>query len=146
MSLIKYDPFAPVRSLTNVVDEFFNRGIGELIGYDHAFSVPSVNVVEKPDSFTIEVAAPGLEKGDFKVSVENGCLVISAKKEKNEEVKEGKYTRREFNYTSFSRSFTLPETVNFENVHGNYENGVLRVQLPKREVAQIENARVIEIE
>ncbi|MBX2929846.1 MAG: Hsp20/alpha crystallin family protein [Saprospiraceae bacterium] len=146
MSLIKYDPFAPVRSLTNVVDEFFNRGIGELIGYDHAFSVPSVNVVEKPDSFTIEVAAPGLEKGDFKVSVENGCLVISAKKEKNEEVKEGKYTRREFNYTSFSRSFTLPETVNYENVHGNYENGVLRVQLPKREVAQIENARVIEIE
>lgn len=146
MSLIKYDPFAPVRSITNVVDEFFNRGIGELIGYDHAFSVPSVNVVEKPDSFTIEVAAPGLEKGDFRVSVENGCLVISAKKERNEEVKEGKYTRREFNYTSFSRSFTLPETVNFENVHGNYENGVLKVQLPKREVAQIENARVIEIE
>lgn len=146
MSLIKYDPFAPVRSLTNVVDEFFNRGIGELIGYDHAFSVPSVNVVEKPDSFTIEVAAPGLEKGDFKVSVENGCLVISAKKEKKEEVKDGKYTRREFNYTSFSRSFTLPETVNFENVHGNYENGVLRVQLPKKEVAQVEDARVIEIE
>jgi HSP20 family protein len=146
MSLIKYDPFAPVRSLTNVVDEFFNRGIGELIGYDHAFSVPSVNVVEKSDSFTIEVAAPGLEKGDFKVSVENGCLNISAKREKSEEVKEGKYTRREFNYTSFNRSFTLPDTVNPEGVHGIYENGVLRVDLPKREVAQLENARVIEIE
>ena len=146
MSLIKYDPFAPVRSLTNVVDEFFNRGIGELLGYDHAFSVPSVNVIEKPDSFLLDIAAPGLEKGDFKVSVENGCLNISAKKEKKEEVKEGKYTRREFNYTSFSRSFTLPEGVKPEDVHATYENGVLHVTIPKKEVAKVEDARVIEIE
>lgn len=146
MSLIKYDPFAPVRSLTNVVDEFFNRGIGELVGYDHAFSVPSVNVIEKPDSFLLDIAAPGLEKGDFKVSVENGCLNISAKKEKKEEVKEGKYTRREFNYTSFSRSFTLPEGVKPEDVHATYENGVLHVTIPKKEVAKVEDARVIEIE
>jgi HSP20 family protein len=146
MSLIKYDPFAPVRSLTNVVDEFFNRGIGELVGYDHAFSVPSVNVIEKADSFLLDIAAPGLEKGDFKVSVENGCLNITAKKEKKEEVKEGKYTRREFNFTSFSRSFTLPEGVKPEEVHANYENGVLHVTIPKREVAKVEDARVIEIE
>ncbi len=146
MSLIKYDPFAPVRSITNVVDEFFNRGIGELIGYDHAFSVPSVNVVEKPDSFMLEVAAPGLEKGDFKVSVENGCLSISAKKEKKEEIKEGKYTRREFNYASFTRSFNLPEGVKPEEVHAVYENGVLHVTLPKKEVTKVEDARVIEIE
>jgi HSP20 family protein len=146
MSLIKYDPFAPVRSLTNVVDEFFNRGIGELVGYDHAFSVPSVNVIEKPDSFLLDIAAPGLEKADFKVSVENGCLNISAKKEKKEEVKEGKYTRREFNYTSFSRAFTLPEGVKPEDVHATYENGVLHVTIPKKEAAKVEDARVIEIE
>ncbi len=146
MSLIKYDPFAPVRSLTNMVDEFFNRGIGELIGYDHAFSVPSVNVVEKPDSFMLEVAAPGLEKGDFKVSVENGCLNISAHKEKKEEVKEGRYTRREFNYTSFQRSFNLPEGVKPEEVQAAYENGILKVTLPKKEVARAEDARVIEIQ
>lgn len=146
MSLIKYDPFAPVRSLTNMVDEFFNRGIGELIGYDHAFSVPSVNVVEKPDSFMLEVAAPGLEKGDFKVSVENGCLNISAHKEKKEEVKEGRYTRREFNYTSFQRSFNLPEGVKPEEVHAAYENGILKVTLPKKEVSQVEDARIIEIQ
>lgn len=146
MSLIKYDPFAPVRSLTNVVDEFFNRGIGELVGYDHAFSVPSVNVVENQQNFLLEVAAPGLEKGDFKVSVENGCLNISAKKEKKEEVQDGKYTRREFNYTSFSRSFNLPEGVKPEEVQAVYENGVLKVTLPKKEVAKVEDARVIEIE
>ncbi len=145
MSLIKYDPFAPVRSLTNVVDEFFNRGIGELVGYDHAFSVPSVNVVENPQNFLLEVAAPGLEKGDFKVSVENGSLNISAKKEKKEEVQDGKYTRREFNYTSFSRSFNLPEGVKPEEVQAVYENGVLKVTLPKKEVAKVEDARVIEI-
>jgi len=145
MSLIKYDPFAPVRSLTNVVDEFFNRGIGELVGYDHAFSVPSVNVVENPQNFLLEVAAPGLEKSDFKVSVENGSLNISAKKEKKEEVQDGKYTRREFNYTSFSRSFNLPEGVKPEEVQAVYENGVLKVTLPKKEVAKVEDARVIEI-
>ena len=145
MSLIKYDPFAPVRSLTNVVDEFFNRGIGELVGYDHAFSVPSVNVVENPQNFLLEVAAPGLEKSDFKVSVENGSLNISAKKEKKEEVHDGKYTRREFNYTSFSRSFNLPEGVKPEEVQAVYENGVLKVTLPKKEVAKVEDARVIEI-
>ena len=145
MSLIKYDPFAPVRSFTNVVDEFFNRGIGELVGYDHAFSVPSVNVVENPQNFLLEVAAPGLEKGDFKVSVENGSLNISAKKEKKEEVQDGKYTRREFNYTSFSRSFNLPEGVKPEEVQAVYENGVLKVTLPKKEVAKVEDARVIEI-
>lgn len=146
MSLIKYDPFAPVRSLTNVVDEFFNRGIGELVGYDHAFSVPSVNVVENPQNFLLEIAAPGLEKGDFKVSVENGSLNISAKKEKKEEVQEGKYTRREFNYTSFSRSFNLPVGVKPEEVQAVYENGVLKVTLPKKEVAKMEDARVILIE
>ncbi len=146
MSLIKYDPFAPVRSLTNVVDEFFNRGIGELVGYDHAFSVPSVNVVEKADCFLLEVAAPGLEKGYFKVSVENGCLNIIAKKEKKEEIKEARYTRREFNYTSFSRSFNLPEGVKAEEVHAVYENGVLKVTIPKKEVTQAETSRVIEID
>jgi len=61
-------------------------------------------------------------------------------------VKEGKYTRREFNFTSFSRSFTLPEGVKPEEVHANYENGVLHVTIPKREVAKVEDARVIEIE
>ncbi|HRJ13548.1 MAG TPA: Hsp20/alpha crystallin family protein, partial [Saprospiraceae bacterium] len=81
-----------------------------------------------------------------KVSVENGSLNISAKKEKKEEVQEGKYTRREFNYTSFSRSFNLPEGVKPEEVQAVYENGVLKVTLPKKEVAKMEDARVILIE
>ena len=80
------------------------------------------------------------------MSVENGCLNITAKKEKKEEIKEGKYTRREFNYASFTRSFNLPEGVKPEEVHAVYESGVLKVSLPKKEVTKVEDARVIEIE
>ena len=145
MSLIKYNPFA-TKSVGNFFDDFFNRGITDFVGSDFSVSTPSVNVVETENSYRVEVAAPGLEKQDFEVSIDNGSLNISARKEHQEEVKDGdKYMRREFNFTSFTRSFQLPDTVKADDIAANYENGVLKITLPKKEEAKIEAAKVIEI-
>ncbi len=98
-------------------------------------TVPAVNVKETETDFKIEVAAPGLKKDDIKVELENGVLTISAenKTEKQESDKDGKYTRREFSYSSFSRSFTVNEdTVDIEKIEGKYEDGVLNLVLPKK--------------
>ncbi|MCO6492072.1 MAG: Hsp20/alpha crystallin family protein [Phaeodactylibacter sp.] len=145
MSLIRYNPFA-TKSVSNFFDDVFNRGITDFFGSDFSMSTPSVNVVETENSYRVEVAAPGLEKKDFEVSVDNGFLTVSARKEHKEEVKEGdKYMRREFNFSSFTRSFQLPETVNADDIAANYENGVLKITLPKKGEAKIEAAKVIEI-
>src|SRR5690606_15448514 len=95
-------------------------------------TIPAVNIMEKDDSFEIELAAPGLEKKDFKVTVDRGVLTISAEKESRKEQKEENYTRKEFNYSTFSRSFALPETVSDEDIKGNYQNGVLKLPVKKK--------------
>ncbi|HEU4718485.1 MAG TPA: Hsp20/alpha crystallin family protein [Bacteroidia bacterium] len=94
--------------------------------------VPAVNVVENEKDFSIELAAPGFKKSDFKVNVENGILNISAEKKTEKEEKEKNYTRREFSYNSFSRSFSLPENSNEENVAAKYDDGVLKLTLAKK--------------
>ena len=99
-------------------------------------SIPAVNIVEKDDAFEIEVAAPGLEKKDFKVTVDKGVLTISAEKETRTEQKENNYTRKEFNYSNFSRSFALPETVSDEDIKGNYQDGVLKLSVKKKTPAK----------
>ncbi len=145
MSLVKYNPFN--RSLSRYFDDFFDGGLTNFIGRDYAPGIPSVNVVEADDHFRIELAAPGMEKSDFEVKVDDNRLTISAKRENEEEVKEeGKYMRREFSFTSFARSFELPENVKPEEIKASYDKGVLHIRLPKTEVEVVENARVIDIE
>lgn len=100
-------------------------------------SVPSVNILEKDKSFEVELAAPGLEKEDFKVTVDNGVLTISADKEEKKEEKENNYTRKEFSYTSFSRSFALPENVSDEDIKGNYQDGVLKLSIKRKTPAKV---------
>lgn len=104
-------------------------------------SVPAVNVKENDNEFTVELAAPGLGKEDFKISIEEGILTISSES-KSEEVSqddEGRYTRKEFSYSSFSRSFTLDEQhVDTENIKANYDAGVLKLVLPKKVEAEKE--------
>lgn len=107
---------------------------------------PAVNVIEKDDSFAVEVAAPGLKKEDFNIELNNDLLTISAEQHQEAETKEtGKYTRREFGYASFKRSFNLPESVNTAEISAAYEQGILTLGLPKREEAQVQPARMIEI-
>jgi HSP20 family protein len=95
--------------------------------------IPAVNIKEENNKFVLEMAAPGLKKDDFNINLDNYVLTISS--EKKEEQKEDKdnYTRREFLYTSFSRSFTLPKTVDIDKIKADYKNGILTVTLPKKE-------------
>ena len=143
-NLVDYNKLTPSR-MGNFFDDFFNRNITDFFGSDFAVQSPSINIVENEESFRIEVAAPGLTKSDFNISVESGLLKIEAKKAHKEEVKEDKFVRREFNFSSFTRSFQLPDAVDADNINANYEQGVLILTLPKLEEAKAKLVKVIEI-
>ena len=141
MSTLVKTQFAPKH-----FNGFFGKDLlNELYTPAFSGSVPAVNVVENTEGFKIEVAAPGLQKSDFKLNVEKNQLTISAQKEVKEEENNGKYTRQEFKYSSFQRTFTLPNTVDSEKIAANYADGILSVALPKREEAKEKPAREIEI-
>ncbi len=108
-------------------------------------NIPAVNIKETDASFGIELAAPGKTKDDFNIEIDHNVLTISSETKSENEETQGKYTRKEFNYSSFRRAFTLPETVNTENINATYENGVLNVALPKKEEALPKPKRLIEI-
>ena len=109
-------------------------------------TIPSVNVKEDNDNYQIEVAAPGMKKDDFKLKLENNVLSISSeRKEEKEESKEN-YSRREFSYQSFQRSFTLPEGhIQHENISAKYNDGILTIELPKREEVKPQAPKEISI-
>lgn len=96
--------------------------------------IPSVNITERDKDFLIELAAPGLTKKDFKVELDNDMLSISAEKEEKREEKENGSTRKEFSYNSFCRSFRLPENSKAEKIEAEYENGILKIEIPKKEM------------
>lgn len=115
--------------------------------FDSKMQIPAVNVVENKKEFRIEVAAPGLEKGDFKIKINHNVLEISAEKEiKNEEKdKDDKFLRKEFSYTSFSRSFTIPEGIDTGKIEAKQKDGVIAIVLPKKEEAKENKVKEIEI-
>ncbi len=151
MNLISFFPTTPRKPATvagafdNMFNEFFNNDFPVSFRNGYLQKSPAVNVVENDDFYRIELAAPGLEKGDFEVKVENDLLEISAKKENKQEENGEKFTRREFNYFEFKRNFHLPETVDANSIKANYENGVLKVVLEKKPEAKPQPARTIEI-
>lgn len=144
MNLIKKSN--PV-TFPSLLDELFKPDwFGGMEGM--RMNVPAVNIKENDTTFTLELAAPGKKKEDFNIVVDENVLTISSenKVEKEEKADNGKYTRREFSYSSFRRSFTLPETVDEDKINAHYENGVLILTLPKREEALPKPKRMIEIE
>lgn len=108
-------------------------------------SVPAVNVKETEKGFEVELAAPGMSKKDFNISVDNHVLTISSEKKEEKEEKELNYTRKEFSYTSFQRSFTLPENVSEENMNARYEDGVLRLSLIKKALPKEKARKMIAV-
>lgn len=132
------------RSLTpNLVDNLletsglFSPSIFDLDAGRSDLSVPlmpDANIIENEKNYRIELAAPGLEKKDFKVEVNNGILSVSAEKEEEKKEERENYKRREFTYNSFCRSFTLPDNSLPDKIDAKYENGILRLSLPKKEV------------
>ena len=104
------------------------------------------NVKEGEDGYEVDMAAPGLGKKDFKIELNHGILTISSEKKNENETKKGQqFTRREFSYQSFSRSFNLPHTVDSEKISAKYDNGILKVTIPKKEEAKPKPAKTIEI-
>jgi HSP20 family protein len=99
-------------------------------------SEPALNIKETDDKFKIELAAPGFEKKDFEITIDDGCLNISAEKTTSAEEKDANYTRREFSYNGFERSLQLPETVKQEAIKASYKDGILSFDLVKKETAK----------
>ena len=146
MALIKlpgksYNTDAVNPFVNNVFDNLFNDSF---ISDRLVTRVPAVNITESPEAFHIEVAAPGLQKSDFKINVDKNIINISVEKQE-EKIEEGKvYSKKEFSYTSFSRSFTLPEVVDYSSIDASYENGVLDIKIGKKEEAIVAK-RLIEV-
>lgn len=134
------------RFLPSFTDDFFGKDfMADIFDSSVNKTIPEVNVIENADAFKIEVAAPGLEKKDFKIDVNNNVLTISSEKEaKNVDEKE-KFIRREFSYSSFQRSFSLPESVDQDKISAKHKDGILMVEIPKRDEAKEKPKREIKI-
>jgi HSP20 family protein len=133
--------------LSQLLDGFFNREMPSTFtsNFNTGMSVPKVNIKENPEEFIVEMAVPGQKKSDFKLDIDNKVLSISTSKEEEQEQNDENYTFREFGYSSFKRTFTLPNSVNDDEIRANYEDGILKVVLPKKEEAKQKPARNIEI-
>ena len=131
--ITRFSPVVPSASLGKWMDTLFNTTLADAIGTDFMVSSPSVNIVEHDNHFSMQLAAPGLEKNDFNIRIEQDHLVVSAEKKAEKEESGPKFTRREFNYSSFKRSFLLDDTIQREGISAAYENGVLIITLPKKE-------------
>lgn len=131
--------------LPSFVDDFFTPWKTMFEGMDKKFSMPAVNVAETKDDYNLSLAAPGLKKDDFKIDMDGSLLTISAEKEEEKEEKEKNYSRREYNYSSFKRTFTIPEDVNVDKIDATYTDGVLKVLLPKKEEAKSHALKTIAV-
>lgn len=149
MSLIKKN-----RNSINTIPALFDDFVGrELFNWGNSnFSstqttIPMVNIKESVENFEVEVAAPGMDKKDFKIQLDNNMLTISSLRENQEETQQDGYSRREFSFQSFQRSFLLPkDVVDHDGIMASYDNGLLRLTIPKREEAKQKDPRLIEIQ
>jgi len=147
MSIIKRNEIFPGLSF---FDDVFSRDLwnwGTNNNSSTNTTIPLVNIKEDNDNFLVEMAAPGMEKNDFKVELDGNVLTITSEKQNENEVKEGeRYSRREFSFQSFQRSFQLPkEVVDADKIEARYENGVLRLLIPKKEEAKPRPPKMIQI-
>jgi len=148
MSLIKKN-----RNSMNAIPALFDDFLGrELFNWGNTnysstqTTIPMVNVKESTENFEVEVAAPGMDKKDFRIQLDNNLLTISSHKENNEESTQDGYSRREFSYQSFQRSFMLTkDVVDQDGIMATYENGLLHLTIPKKEEAREKGPRLIEV-
>ncbi|MDA9596948.1 Hsp20/alpha crystallin family protein [Flavobacteriaceae bacterium] len=137
MNLIKrQDPV-----FNSIIDDLFlNQDWSQI----HS-KAPAVNIIEVDDHFDIELAAPGKKKSDFKIELEEGVLTIASDTETKSTEKEGSFTRKEFGYSSFKRSFNIPDTVALDKITASYKEGILTISLPKKEEALPQPKKMISI-
>lgn len=145
MSIIRRNELFP-----SLFDDFFSRDLWNLGASNNSSTnttIPAVNIRETNENFEVEMAAPGMTKNDFKVELDGTMLTISSEKNQETEQREGeRYTRKEFSYQSFQRTFQLPkEVVDADKIEAKYENGVLRLVIPKKEEAKPRPPKMIQI-
>lgn len=128
------------------MDKFFNAPLDEFFTLGKVMNVPAVNVAESEKDFRLSIAAPGLERKDFKVEAYDDMLTISAEHEREQkEEKNGRFNRREYNYSSWTRSFTLPENCDYSRIDAEYTNGELKIMIPKKEVKEPKKVKNISV-
>ena len=127
-----------VRNYDSLFNEFFNNS------YSPVFS-PSANIRENDSAYSIELAIPGFTKDNFKVEVRDRVLEVSSVTQSENDEKKENYIRKEFSYNSFARTFRLPRTVDADQISATYENGVLSLELPKKEEAKVREPRLISV-
>ena len=135
------------RSFDGLMNELFNElpaGFGKAMRED-VLNFPPVNIIEKADHYHLELAAPGMEKKDFNVKLDGKLLTISAEKKEEKSAETDKMIRKEFSYKAFKRSFTVDEKIDAANINAKYENGILNLDLPKKEEVK-NNAKEINIQ
>jgi len=143
MALVK---FRNKDMFPSIFNDFFDRDLFDLTNTSFMNStLPAVNIKESKEDYQVDVAAPGMNKDDFKIELENNFLVISSEKEDKKEEEGKEFTRREFSYQSFKRSFSLPKTIDDGKIKANYTDGVLKITLPKKEEAKEKPKKLITI-
>lgn len=147
MSIVRWNPSRPA-GMSRIFDDFFNSELWDWSRNNFAAenaTLPAINVRETDDDYRIEVAAPGMNKNDFNIELNNGLLTLSATKESSDEKKENNYTRKEFSYASFRRSFRVPDSVHSDKIEAAYTDGILHVTLPKKPEAKPQPVKRITI-
>lgn len=139
MSLVRWNP-AVAPMFKSWVEDFF--GDMKLFPGDGVSLVPAVNIRETDAQFVVEMAVPGMKKEDFDVQIKDGMLLISSEHKEEKEEKKDNFTRKEFNFSSFSRSFRLPENIRPEAIKATYKEGLLLIELPKLEKAKADVKKV----
>lgn len=154
MTLVKFKKRRPFSNL--ITSDFFdadpifenrlwNRDIFSGDFWNGKSQEPALNIKETDNAFEVELAAPGFSKKDFEVTIDDGCLNISAEKSDSKEEEDDNYSRKEFSYNSFEKRLQLPDSVKDENVKAKYKDGILRFDLVKKEEAKAKEPKVIEI-
>jgi HSP20 family protein len=131
MSLIKRSEW-PASLRGSMLSDFFDDERFFNSPWLRGGNMPAVNVKETDKNYEVELAAPGYDKKDFNISIDNGLLTVSAEKQQESEKKEDNYTRREFGFSSFSRAFNLPQNINEEDINARYEDGILKLTIAKK--------------
>ncbi|RTE52001.1 Hsp20/alpha crystallin family protein [Arenibacter aquaticus] len=133
---------------SNWIDNFLNNDQLPLLNslnFNRGITLPKVNILETADAYAVQMAVPGLKKTDFHIDLEEQLLSISAELQEEHDSPDAQYTRREFGYSSFKRTFSLPETVNDDQIEASYNDGILSIHLPKKEEAKRKPAKTIKI-
>ena len=132
--------------MPSVFDDFFkpwNEWFDN--SWVRSMKVPAVNITEEKNQYLVSLAAPGLKKEDFKIDIDGNMLTITSEKEESSEEKKKKFTRKEYSYSSFSRSFTLPDEIKKEQIEAKYDDGVLKITLPRKAEANTPAAKHIAV-